>query len=1243
MLTTLSNLSSVFCIIFLIICISINSSAHSVQLAYSSNCNGDLRLYVEHWHGTEDPSTTTMTLELTVNGTTSNINSTPGGAILNTPLTGLPTPATPFASCPLKANQYEDWVYYDFPTVPCGVPFTLQILSGNTVFTQDCGGMLPATLSMTRSCTAQQLPNDTLCNGSNYDGLTFYQQTGVTYSWTNSNPAIGLPASGTGDIPPFTAVNNTGSDIVANISFSNNICPIGGTFSIIVEPNTPPDLVTNDPNACAPAIIDLTDSLITAGTGQVFQLTYWYDAACTYPIPNPSSINTAGTYYIKNSPLNSGCYAVEPVVVNLGTPGTLNINNPSPICGNGIVDLTDVSIITGSSGVHSFTYWNDLAATDSINDPTSVDSSGTYYIQAESTSGSGCTVIQPVIVSVTPAPTANFSFQDICENGTVALTDLTSSTDPITQWEWEILGLPITSNLQNPSLMIDTSGSFVIQLVAGTQTNCNDTARDTIEVFALPEPAFTSNTACANDTIYFTNISTVAVGDTINSITWTFDGIHNSNLQNPKHVFSTPGIKPVELTLVSDKGCSARDSVSIEVFGQPTLDFSHLGTCQGDSTHLQANVIPYSALDPIQNTNWTIQNQIYNGMNTGWYNTNFGNLNVVFIAETNNGCIDSITKTIYINEQPQPDFTTKDSCLSDIIDFVDNSNISNGQIVSWSWDFGDNNTSAIQNTTHQYLAHGAFNVQLSVISDSGCTDSIIQQKNIHPNPIASFTSQDDCLYDSASFINTSTVLTGNIIKNEWTFGNAQTSNLVKPKHLYNVAGLYGVSLTTTSDMGCLDVFIDTIERFHVPLADFSFLEQCLYDSVYFTNQSLIGGSATITNYTWEIDGIAHSTQMNTENLFNIQGLHTVKLTAISNSGCKDDTSMQLIAHDVPVADFISDTVCEGLETSFTDQSTLNGNDKIVIWKWNDNASFNSSIQYPSYAFSAGNHDVILIAETDFGCIDTIQKSILIWNNPTASIHPDTSTFCAPYCVNFEAINIEGDASISKHYWDFGNGEYGDKVNVNSCFDNLNYVNPEFYSIGYTVIDENGCMDTIVESNFIQVNPNPYADFEMNTGITDIHSPTIHMENTSIGSDFLSWSLGDGSIDSVDYVEHSYLDSGLYHIDLEVKNIYGCVSNIRKPLTVKPISNIFVPNAFTPDANGVNDGFIFTGYGIVEEDLEFIIVNRWGDIVYQTNSFTPWDGRINGEPAKFDVYVYKINYKDVLNKYHKVIGEVVLVR
>ena len=217
--------------VIIVICSIGQVFSHSVQVQYCVSCDGDLRIWLEHWHGSQDPNTTTMTISVTINGTTTTITSSPGGGVVQmTPgqLPGCSTPITYAAGCPTEENTWNDWVYYDFPGLPPNVPLSFTIISGNTYFTQDCCNPCMYPLTVNFIVPSSSYSNQNICLG----GVTAAVSMGTSATWTNNNPSIGLPASGTGPIPSFTAIGIPGT--TASISFSNSCAT--GVFDITIIP-----------------------------------------------------------------------------------------------------------------------------------------------------------------------------------------------------------------------------------------------------------------------------------------------------------------------------------------------------------------------------------------------------------------------------------------------------------------------------------------------------------------------------------------------------------------------------------------------------------------------------------------------------------------------------------------------------------------------------------------------------------------------------------------------------------------------------------------------------------------------------------------------------------------------------------------------------------------------------------------------------------------------------------------------
>lgn len=151
-----------------------------------------------------------------------------------------------------------------------------------------------------------------------------------------------------------------------------------------------------------------------------------------------------------------------------------------------------------------------------------------------------------------------------------------------------------------------------------------------------------------------------------------------------------------------------------------------------------------------------------------------------------------------------------------------------------------------------------------------------------------------------------------------------------------------------------------------------------------------------------------------------------------------------------------------------------------------------------------------------------------------------------------------------------------------------------------------------------------ADFDFTYNLLD--STEITFINNSINAQRSTWFFGDGNTSNSDglSVTHQYNNGGLYQVKLVVENLEGCkdslVTSVYIPIKPELLTNLYIPNVFTPNGDGINDFFEIKSTNLL--DFTFQIYNRWGSLLYQTNDPNfKWDGKYKGTYCAEGVYVF----------------------
>lgn len=618
------------------------------------------------------------------------------------------------------------------------------------------------------------------------------------------------------------------------------------------------------------------------------------------------------------------------------------------------------------------------------------------------------------------------------------------------------------------------------------------------------------------------------------------------------------------------------------------------------------------------------------------------------------GCADTISKTVQVNYNPTAVFTTSDICFGDSAYFLNASSVNPiDSIISNVWVFGDGVTSGnVKNPVHEYANAGAYNVTLVTTTTAGCSDGISHNVNIYDAPVSAFTFSNSCLFDSAVFTNASANPTmGNIGSWSWDFGNGTSQNTTtwNPHYLYSSPGTYPVTLITySSSLGCPDTLIKTITVFPMPAADFVSADACQNHEAGFSDLSGVA-SGTISGWSWNFgDGSPINNIQNPSHTYADYGVFPVVLISTTDSGCTAAISKNTVVHPPPYPMFSFLNVCDGTSVLFTNLSSILPTDTLQSCSWNfGDGSLPANNQNPSHLYaSAGNYIIKLNAVSNFGCFDSISKTAFVNPNPVVSFSANDTVGCEPLCVTFQNSSSIAAGSIASWLWTFGdNSSTSNSQSPFHCYTNDSIFLPDYFNATLYAASDSSCITALTKNNYITVYPNPNAGFTVLPQTAAITNPVVSTANLSSGSNFWNWSFGDNDTSSaLNPAPHTYADTGTYTITLITSTQFNCLDTTSQTITIEPDFVFYIPNAFTPNDDGVND--TFSGRGIFISKFEMRIFDRWGNMIFLSDDIIKsWDGKANhgAEIAPRDVYIYDVKVTDFKNRKHDYKGIVTLVR
>ncbi len=786
---------------------------------------------------------------------------------------------------------------------------------------------------------------------------------------------------------------------------------------------------------------------------------------------------------------------------------------------------------------------------------------------------------------VHPNPVIKATSDTICEGDTAILTVTGADL-----FKWSPAATLSSDTGKTVKATPKTNTTYTI--IGKTLAGCPDTTTTTVIVRPLVADAGPDVHICPGDSIQLH-----ASGGTTYS--WSPPlGLSDTSIADP---YAKPPATTTYTVTVSSGVCVDTDEVTVTLNPPILLSVDSLPPkCSGGSDG-QATVIPVGG-SGVFTYEWSP-----GGATTASMNGTPGTYTVIVTDQF--GCKDTAS-TIIPNPAPiggLTSFVTSNCNKPDGAASVDSIwGGTPGYTFSW-------NTSPVQTTqTAVNIVAGNYNV--TITDANGCTAVLTA---VVPNTPG--------ISSSVAFSNVrcfggndgSAKVTGadGVAPYTYVWSNTQTTDTATNL----AAGTYTVLVTDAR--GCPTTSTVTITqpaKINVETRDTSI---CPLGTAVLTAKGS-GGTGTL-NYTWN-PGAA------TGNSIPVSPATTTtySILATDANGCTGETMVTVTVHANPVITVAGDTICSGTST----QLVASGATK---YSWTPSTGLNTTTENLVTASPATTITYTITGVDNNGCSSSTTVDLLVI--PAPVITTTGGNACPGDTIHLTA------AGALSYNWSPAGG-------LNTTTGNA-VIAAVSTTTTYTVTGKgpNGCSSTATAT--ATVNPVPEAAISASPNPASTFYPTIHFTDISGGDPVKwNWSFGDAkkSTSTKQHPSFTYPDSiEDYRVQLIVSNQFGCIDTTELIVGVKGEYSFYIANTFTPDGDGINDGFAPKGTGIDPDEYDFWIFDRWGNMIYHTTHWGDhWDGRAHGGEniAQIDTYVWKVRVRERdTHIRHDYIGHVNLVK
>ncbi|MCH2213890.1 MAG: PKD domain-containing protein [Flavobacteriales bacterium] len=402
-------------------------------------------------------------------------------------------------------------------------------------------------------------------------------------------------------------------------------------------------------------------------------------------------------------------------------------------------------------------------------------------------------------------------------------------------------------------------------------------------------------------------------------------------------------------------------------------------------------------------------------------------------------------------------------------------------------------------------------------------------------------------------------------------------------------------------------------------------------------------TANATDFSWDFGDTSTDSDIGNGPIasytYSSPGEYTVTLEASSSDNCPVIVSEQFSVQSLLAPEIVEQGIfCfDNNSINFTAGGSFT-NSASFSWTFLDGDPATSSAQNPvDINFTAPGEKLITLSVAENGCELISQTTIDLHPNPLASFQAFPTGGCVPLTVGFINESVTA-SSLRAFYWEFGDGTFSNSINPSH-----EYNTPGTYTVSLRLENLDGCEETsdLVLTDLITVTPTPRASFDILPTTISVLDPQLEVINLSEGSNSCTFFLDGEVFNDCDFI-HTLQNLEPQTIKLVIENEFGCSDEEEADIFLTD-HLIFIPNAFSPDGDGINDIFRPVMTGVV--DFKMWIFDRWGSEIFFTEDPKGW----SGEGVSKDYYLqnqqynYKVLITDYGNTNFEYLGSVKLIR